>query len=362
MSPLYIGLIIAGVGLLLALAGLIARKQAGRITAAPFVKTGDAARAAGDTSAQGTVSVQLPLGAPCTNTPCAFYKLAVEIKVKERKGTETTTKWKKLFEHVNGTMFAIDDGSGPVWVQASEAMDGELEQTFSGAPPGGPGLGSLAGFMPQATPMHPGQEILEYRATEKIIRAGAPVFVLGAAHGGQLIKPASGKLMVSTRGRDALLGSTKRRALALFAAGGLATVAGAIVAIAQPGVAKGCGALKDEQTACTISSPVMTLDMAQADGSKKPTKIRRATLTWEVTKGGKYALEARDPKQRKALPSIQVETAAGMPMNIDLGIGLGDGAFSTKTKTAKLEPGTYTVYVFSAEDGPSDLVVEIHPA
>ncbi len=360
MSPLYIGLIVAGVGLLLVLIGVFTRKRAGRIVAAPFMKTGEAARANGAASAQGVVGVQQALAAPCSNTPCAFFKISVERKVKHSRGGQTSTKWQKMFDGANGGQFAIDDGSGPVYVQVTDPVDGELEQTFKGLPPGGPGLGSLAQFQTLDIPVGPDEQILEYRATEQIIRVGAPVFVLGTAQGGQLTRGA-GRIMVSTRGRDALIGSTKRKALLLLLAGGLVTAAGAVVAIVQPGVAKGCGALKDEQAACAISSPVMTLDMPQADGSKKPTRIRRATLAWEVTKGGKYELAARDPKKRRAAPSIQVENAIGVPMNIDFGIDLGAGAYSTKTKTMKLIPGKYNIYVFSSEDGPSDLVIEIHP-
>jgi hypothetical protein len=258
-------------------------------------------------------------------------------------------------------VFAVDDGSGQVFVNAVDEVEGELEQTFSGAPPGGPGLGALASIVP-AMPANPREEILEYRVTEHVLRTDAKVFVAGAATGGQLAKPNGAKLLVSTRGRDAMVGSTKRKAMILMLAGGLVTAGGATVSVLRPGEAPTCGALKDTQTECAVSSSVVDEDRVQPNGTKKREKFRREILSWQVTKAGKYELAARDPKQRAALPTIQVESSIGLPMNIDLGFGFGAGKHSTSTKTAKLEPGTYKIYVFSAADGPGTLLLEIREA
>ncbi len=361
MSPLYIGIIIAGVGLLLALGGVITRKKASRILAAPLMKTGDAARANGPASVEGAVRAQQALVAPCSSTPCVYYQLKIEKKVKTHQGGQVKTQWKKVIDQHFGSVFGIDDGTGMVPVHAQELVDGDLEQSFSGAPPGGPGLGVLASLVPN-TPAKPGEEILEYRVTEKVIRTDAKLFALGSAQAGQLTKTGTGKLMVSTRGRDALVGSTKTKAMALLVFGGLATAAGATVAVVRPGEARPCGELVDMVSACAISSNVVTEDRLQPDGTKKKETFRRDILKWQVTKEGKFELGAIDPKKGNALPTIQVENAIGLPMNIDLGWGLGAGAFSTKTTTAKLQPGTYTVYVFSNEKGPSTLNLDIHAA
>lgn len=363
MSPLYIGLIIAGVGLVLVLGGVLARKKAGKILSTPLVRTGDAARANGITSCEGAVRAQQTLTGPCSGTPCVYYRLTLEKKVREKRGSQTTTRWKKIHDQHQGTAFVLDDGSGPIMVHAEAEVDGDVEKTFSGPPPGGPGLGSLAAVVSAQARPGVGEEILEYRATEYAVRAEGKLFVLGEAQSGHLMAPGpSGKVMLSTRGRDALLGSSKRKALALLVAGGLATAGGATVAILRPGEARACGELVDTHGECAVTSEVAEADRVQPDGTNKHERFRRSILTWKVTKAGAYELAARDPKKGKALPTIQVENAIGMPMNLDLGIGIGAGAYATKTKTTSLTPGTYSIYVFSMADGPSKLLLEIREA
>jgi hypothetical protein len=362
MSPLVIGFIIIGIGVLLGVGGLVARARASYILATPVAKTGDAARANGPASCQGAVRTQQALIAPCSNLPCVYFELVIEVKVKDRKSGQTSTKWKQLATHRQGSMFAIDDGSGAVLVQGHSELDGDLEQTFAGPPPGGPGLGAFAGYVTNAPRPSPNEEILGYKLTEKLIRAEGNLFVLGAMQHGQLARGTK-KLLVSTRGRAALVGSANTKALALLIAGGLAAVGGAAVAVLRPGQAPSCGALVDSVAECAISSgAVVEEDRVQPDGSKKREKFRREVLEWKVTKGTKYELAARDPKKRDANPALQVEDAMGLPMNIDFGVAIGAGRYSTKTRTAKLAPGNYKIYVLSLADGPSKLVLRISEA
>jgi hypothetical protein len=362
MSPVLIGLIIAGVGLLLGVVGLVVRNKAGYILAVPVSKTGDIARVNGLASCQGAVRANQALLAPCTNMPCVYFELRIEAKVKEKRGGQTTTKWKKLATHRQGLMFAVDDGSGSVLVPGQNDLDGDLTQTFVGPLPGGPGLGVLAGYVTNAPRLSPHEEILEYKVTEKLIRTDATVFALGAVQNGQLTGGAK-KLLVSTRGRDALVGSAKTRALALMIAGGLAVAGGGTVAVLRPGEAPACGALVDSVRECAISSGVVVEeDRVQADGLKKHERFKRQLLEWKVTKGTRYELAARDPRKRNANPVLQVENEIGLPMNIDFGLAIGAGAYSTKTRTAKLSPGNYRIYVFSLADGPSKLALQISEA
>jgi hypothetical protein len=358
MSPLLIGIIIAGVGVVLAVGGFVIRSRAGRILAVPLGKTADIPRAAGPFSAQGAVRAQQPLAAPCSSTPCVLFELVIEAKVKEKRGGSTQTSWKKVATHRQGSVFTLDDGSGAGSIRGTDEVEGDLEQTFKGAPPGGGGLGSLAGYVTQHPSFGPGAEIQEYRVTERVIRADGTLYTLGTAANGQLGGGGGKKLLVSTRGRDATVGSARMRSLVMFIVGGLAVAGGATVAILRPGEARACGALVDGQKECKITSRD-TIEVDDFDG--KTTKRRRAEVAWEVTKPGAYELTARDPKKGKALPVIQVEDEIGFPMNIDIGIGIGAGAYSTKTKTRKLEPGKYKIYVFSEEAGPSSLVIAIAP-
>lgn len=357
MSPLLIGIIIAGVGLVLALGGVVIRSRAGRILAVPLGKTAGIPQANGPYSAQGAVRPQQQMAAPCSGTPCVVFELVIEAKVKEKRGGNTSTSWKKVATHRQGSAFALDDGSGAGFVRGTDDLEGDLEQTFKGPPPGGAGLGSLAGFVQQHPNFGPGAEIQEYRVTERVIRAAGNLYALGVASGGQL-GGGGKKLLVSTRGRDAMVGSAKTKSLVMFIAGGLAVAGGATVAILRPGEARACGTLKDKVAECRLDAKDL-IDVEDMNGKKY--KRRRAEIAWQVTQPGAYELTARDPKKKAALPTIQVENELGLPMNIDIGIGIGAGSYSTKTKTRKLEAGTYKIFVFSEESGPSSLVIGVDP-
>src|SRR5262249_17870203 len=161
--------------------------------------------------------------------------------------TTTTTSWKKLGATHAGSTFWLDDGSGPVAVVATDKLDADLERSFAGPPPGaGGGLGALQHL---ATANPPGQ-VLAYRVAHRSVPADAKLFALGQVQGGQV----TGKLVVSTRGRDALVGSAKRMSVGLFAFAGVLAVAGAVVAIVKPGQAPACGALVDTHGACVVST------------------------------------------------------------------------------------------------------------
>ncbi|MDB4954725.1 MAG: hypothetical protein JWO36_2294 [Myxococcales bacterium] len=362
MSMLYLGIGLLVAGSLIVVMGLVTRNKAKRILAAPLRRTGEAAQSPnleGLVGIEGAVRTMQPLMAPCSNRPCVYYSLKIEKKVKEKKGTQTTTSWKTASDQHFGSVFQLDDGSGPVFVQAQEALDADLVQSYSGQPPGGPGLGLLANLVGAVMG---GPEVLEYRATERIIPADAKLFALGKLQGGQLGKPQSGKLMVSTRGRDALLGSTKRLATILFAFGGAVAVAGVPVMILKPGEAKPCGeSLEGTQRECVVTSAVTDYQELQPDGTTKPGKTHQHVFKWNVTKAGKYELGAKPlPREKKtAYPRIGVENSLGFPMNVGINIGITKASEDYKTKTTTLKPGAYTVTVWSLADGPDKLILSI---
>jgi hypothetical protein len=337
--------------LLVMVAALVVRRKGQKILAAPVHKTGQAAAAQGLASVEGAVRATQPLQAPCSGQLCVYYELVVEKKVKEKHGTQTTQKWKTASKQHAGSTFWLDDGSGGVPVQAHEQADADLTKTFTGALPPG---------MPQPQPM-PGEQILETKVTERIVPANGTLFALGAMTNGQLTAPPKGKMILSTRGRAALLGSTKKTFVGLSAFATLVAGIGAVVMIVRPGEARPCGALKDGQKACVVSTYMTTTDELQADGSHKKVPIREQKLTWEVTKEGRYQLEAkRLPREKGWLnPVIQVEDKWGLPMNVGMNLKLGDAANDYKTKN--LKPGTYTVYVWSNDKGPDQLVFGIEP-
>lgn len=358
MSITVIGLILIGVGVVLSLGGFVVRGKAKRILAAPLKKTGEAAQLLGANGFEGKVVSSQPMAAPCSGKPCVYYELVIEAKTKETRGTQTTTSWKKIGTAHVGNGFWLDDGSGPVAVVTPDKLDADLEKSFSGPPPGGHGLGALQQY---ATVNPPGQ-VLEYRVTETIVAADAKLFVLGQVQGGQVTK-GTGKILASTRGRDALVGSTKRMSVGLFAFAGVLAVAGAVVAIVKPGQKPGCGALVDTQGACTVSTTVVDHEETQPDGKKKTVKLHQQVMDWQVTKAGKYEIELRTvdkDDKRYVNPVAQVEDSIGLPMNVGINWGLSrDSSNDYHTKTKTLQPGTYKIYAWSSEDGPDKLLLSI---
>lgn len=350
---LIFGLALVALAAISVVAGWFSRRKLGRILAAPVRRTGEAASAAGAAAVEGTVRASQPLTAPCSGRPCVYYELQLEQKVREKRGNSTTTKWRTLGKPHVGSQFAIDDGSGALMVQAQEALDADLVKTYTGAPPGGPGLGMFANLVQIAS--HGREEILEYRVTERVIAPDTRLFALGEVRGGWLAPPQSGKLLVSSRGRDALVSSKRRLAIGLFALAGVLAASGTALAIVRPGEARACGPLSDAQHACIVTTKI-------ADGSHG--KYHKALVDWKVTHEGKFELELTPVKKSKKdlAPALQVEDANGLPMNVGLNFGLStESSNDYKTKTRTLQPGTYTILVSSVEDGPDQLLLAIRP-
>ena len=352
MPMLTLGIAMVVFAVLVFVAALVVRRKGQKILSAPVRKTGEAAGLQGLASFEGAVRTNEPLRAPCSGQPCVYYEIVVEKKVKEKHGANTTVKWKTASKQHFGSTFWLDDGSGPVPVQAHEAADADLQKTYTGA---------LPPSFQQPQPAH-GEQIVESRITEKLVPADGKLFALGAMANGQLVG-GKGKLIVSTRGRDVLLGSTKKLALGLSAFGGLIAAIGAIVMIVRPGEARPCGDLKDAQKACVVATHMATTDQYQTDGTTKKVPIREQVVTWTVTKEGRYQLEARrQPREKRWLnPVIQVTDKWQLPMNVGMNLKLGEAANDYKTKTKNLKPGTYTVDVWSYEKGPDQLLLSIEP-
>ncbi len=359
MPMLYLGIGLVVFGLLVVGGGLFARSKGKRILSAPLRKTGEAPQLRGPVSFEGTTLTHQPLVAPCSSTPCVYFHLKIEKKVKEKRGGNSTTSWKLHADQHYGSMFALDDGSGPVMVQAIDPVDADLTKTYAGPPPGGHGLGALANFITKAS--FDNGEVLEYRVTERIIPVNAKLFALGDLQNGTLQKPASKKLIVSTRGRAALLGATRKLSIGLFAFGSAVLAAGAVVMIVKPGEAPACSSsLKGLQSECVVSTTIVD----KTDIDKKPYKIHEHVYEWTVEKAGKYQLVAHPlPREKRSLyPTLQVEDKFGLPVNVGLNFGIGKSSDTYKTKTKHLEPGTYKVYVWSLAEGPDQLILSINDA
>lgn len=340
---MYLGFVMIGLGLIVVIAGLVQRGKMKKILAAPFKKTGEIASnpsvadAKGLISCEGAVATQQPIVAPCSNSQCVYYELKVEKQIEESKmtdkGLQTSRTWKNVSEQKQGSAFQVNDGSGAVAVDAREGIDADLKQSYSGAPPGGQGLGILANMLTGA--IFAGNErVLQYRATEKIIPAQGNLFVMGKLAGGQITKTDGmmGKLMLSTKGRDGLVGSVKTLSMILLVVGGLLGVGGIPVAIFGD-------APKD--TAC--KPPFQDELKEECTGAMKTSKEE---FKWKVTKAGKYEITFKQPKDAtvSSWPTIVVETDDGFPVNNPFNLGISD-----QTVKVSVEKGTYTIRIFGVD-------------
>src|ERR1700678_2836813 len=126
-----IAALLLALGIIGVIYGIFMRTRASRVTDAPFVKTGEAAakgaaaaNAKGPISVEGNVTCPQPLVAPMSGKTCLYYELKVTAEWKEGE----TQKTKELSDEKRAAQFAVADGTGPVWVDASEGGDFEPEE------------------------------------------------------------------------------------------------------------------------------------------------------------------------------------------------------------------------------------------
>lgn len=248
-----IGFLLVGAGIIALIIGLLQRMKAGRVTDAPLATTGDVVAKGpslvgpkGQISAQGQVMCQQPVYAPMSGQPCLFYELKVTAEWKDGDSTKT-----KEIEHQKvAAQIAINDGSGPLWVDLREGgdyepMDSKQQQQSTGLLKGIVG-GELmfgnyrlnAGMFSLGT---------KYTVEEKVLPVQQSLYVCGklADGGGMIISPKWRNLIVSNKTRDQLLASAMKTAKIALIAGAASLVIGGTLA----GVASAMGPSKEELAA-----------------------------------------------------------------------------------------------------------------
>jgi hypothetical protein len=228
---LTIGLAIFALGLIGFIYGIFQRLKVGRVSGAPLVKTGEAAArgpaAAGQrgaVSAEGNVLCPQPLVAPVSGTPCLYY----EIKCTARWKDGNAERQKEIARERVAAEFAIDDGSGPVRVEANQGGDFEPTQRKSETK----GTGLLGGIT--GTDLEFGQYRVstgalslgtKYTVEETVLPLTPRLYVCGKATAHHSIgSPDWRQMLLSAKSRDELLGSASRGAK-MFLAGGTAALA-----------------------------------------------------------------------------------------------------------------------------------------
>ena len=338
----YVGFFLIVVAIVAVIAGVLNQMKAKKILAAPFKKTGEIAQnpqvadALGTVSCEGAIAVQQPLMAPCSGKPCVYYEVELvrhwEKTVQTENGLKTEKGTKSISTHKMGSQFHVNDGSGPVGVDARESVDCDLDKTFEQMQ--NVSYGDVVFGQHRAHVAYDGgdERTVGVKCIEKIVPAQGSLFVLGKLAAGVITKTDGmlGKLMASTKGREKLLGATKRNAMIGFIAGGLSIAGGVPMAIFGDPPHDSCANMKDAW-AETCAGRI-------TDDSGN-------TYDWKVTKAGSYSIEVLQPGVKIPIyPVLTVKTAAGAE------IGKVEATNSVVLKRT-FSPGTYKITVRDSVKG-----------
>lgn len=339
-----VGTIIVVLGIIATIWGIFQKVKAGRVTDAPLVPTGDAARRGreiagpkGQISAQGAVLCQQPLIAPVSGTPCLYYQ--VRCVAEWKAGSKN--KSKILDDQKVAAQFAIDDGSGPVWVDARDG--GDFEPRQSKVQTKGAGLlGGLTGgdLMFGSYTVSTGALSLgtKYRVEETVMPLVTRAYACGRiSDEGAIAAPGWRALLLSNKSRDELLSSATKGAKISLIAGAASLVVGAGLAVVAQFTAKDepiaptttSASLRSRDRKTDETSPTSTL--APAFGTPTSTSVSpRATLP-DVTPGASPAtkLGASTPARRPSAPTTRPSAPATTTR---------PSAPTTRTKPSALPP------------------------
>lgn len=235
--------IIVALGIVALIWGGMQKFKAGRLAKAPFVETG-AAAARGSSlagphaaiSTQGTVEIRKPLRSPVTGTECLYYELKVTGRWKE--GDET--KSKDYVEEKVAAEFSLNDGSGPVAVDARGGGDFEpFEKKFDETKKEGfladlksaVGRGEAIQFGGYAFQNPTLSKANEFTCTEYVLPVQRSLYVCGRAEGGAITSPKLASMILSNKTRDELLGSAAKSAKTFLLGGAAAAAAGTVLGV-----------------------------------------------------------------------------------------------------------------------------------
>ena len=330
------GIVLVVIGVAAAIFGLLKHLHGKKILAAPFAKTGHINPSAlgpkGEISTEGSADSSQLLTSPCSGTPCLYYEVVAYQKWEKSETTEDGTKKStgrdKHEEIKQGAVFELNDGSGAVRVDLSGGVSGDLEKTFSDSRAIVAGQVSFGSYN-TAIDQFPGNKYSKgIEVEERVLKPSSTMFVMGKYTPAGITKTDGmlGKLVVAARGREHLLGKSAKQAKLGFIGGGVATVAGIVLAIVGGPISSGadsCTAMKD------VPGSVCEFKLTDASAQE---------FTWTVTKPGIYSIEAKSPAGKKitTLPDVEVAKTgeAAKPENK----GLGD-------LESEFAAGTYTIRV-----------------
>ncbi len=337
----YFGFFLVIVAIVAIVVGVMQQMKAKKILAAPFKKTGEVAQnpnsgdAKGLVSCEGAIQVQQPIYAPCSGKPCVYYEVEVERLWEKTVQTENGLKTEKGKSNVStnktGSVFWINDGSGPVGVDAQKDVDVDLEKSFEQTQNVSWGDIVFGNFRVHVPAHHGDQRTTGIKATEKIVNAQGNLFVMGKQAGPTVTATEGmlGKLLMSTKGREKLIGATKRNALIGFIAGGVLFVPGGYFSIFGEPPVDNCANMQD------AIANVCTGHITDDAGND---------YNWTVTQAGTYTVQVLQPGVKiPIIPTLTIKDATGKELT--------GGVPELDKFTAKFEPGVYKINVRDSMPG-----------
>lgn len=282
----FLGAALIALGVVGLIYGIMQRLKAGRVTDAPLATTGDVvsrgaavAGPKGQISAQGTVMCQQPLYSPVTGTPCLFY----ELKVKSEWKDGDTVKTHELEHQKVAAQFAINDGSGPVWVDLRQGGDFEPTQKKEQEQETGLLKGIVGGelmFGNYRLQAGIGNIGTKYTVTEEVLPMQQSVYVCGKlGEGGMITAPGWRNLIVSNKTRDQLLAdSTKTSKIALGVGGG-GLLVGIILVVVSSMMGPSAAEIQAEADAAAAAASAAAAAAASAAATDMPAADPSASAT-----------------------------------------------------------------------------------
>jgi E3 Ubiquitin ligase len=258
--------------------GGLQKFKAGRLAAAPFVKTNDVATKGnsvagqkGAVSVEGNVGCPQPLVSPVTGTPCLYYKVKVVGSWKEGD----STKSKDYYTDEQAVGFNLDDGSGPVPIDARKGGDLDLDKKYDETKKEGffadiknaVGMKEPIVFGNFAFQNPPMSVADKFNCTEYVLPVHPRLYVLGKHDSGVITSPSWTSLIISKKSRDQLMGSTAKAAKFSLIGGGAGMALGVILALVAHFTAP------KKAVAATVDQAPVAAAVAAAPAAGEPDEI-----------------------------------------------------------------------------------------
>lgn len=262
---------LVGLGIIVVIYGLMQRAKVGRVSA-PLFPTGQLAQGGaaaagpkGSASAQGNVVCQQPLISPVSGKPCLYYSLKVTNTWKDGD----KTKEKTLREEKMAAQFAVDDGSGPLFVDAKEGGDFDPEEKFLEKKKTGL-LGGIVGQQLQfghfSLDTGIGALGSEFTVEERVLPMQQRLYVNGKMSdqgANVLTKPGFPRsLIMSSRSRDEVLGAAQTGAKYALMGGAGSAAVGMILGVVSSFI--GGGEAKAEVATETVQTAAPAAELPAA--------------------------------------------------------------------------------------------------